>query len=160
MNTHLKRATFIGIGAIIAFGVIFFAIRFIFNGGEDSWICVDNKWIKHGHPNYQKPDDPCGKKTPLPKTKDECLQIGGVWKKQGPEPFETCNIKAADRGSICTDNSQCEGWCQANITRDQVRQGMMGKLNTKGRGSCSVWRVELGCFGMIKEGKVNVICID
>lgn len=160
MNAHLKRKTFIGIGALIAFIVFLFAFRLFFNGGDDSWICVGNKWIKHGYPNYPKPDDPCGKKIPLPKTKDECLQIGGVWKKQGPEPFETCNVKAADRGTICTDNSECEGWCQADVTKDQLRRGMMGKLNIKGRGRCSVWRVELGCFGMLKQGKVSVICID
>jgi len=147
-------------GGLLALVSLVLIFRFIYGGNEDSWICQDNKWITHGKPSYPKPGDPCGKKSPLPKNKEDCLRVGGVWRKMGPDPFETCNIKAADRGSVCTDNSQCEGWCQANITRDQVRQGMMGKLNTKGRGSCSVWRVELGCFGMIKEGRVNVICID
>ena len=149
--------------------IIFFIIAGIFllgaslvllRGNEDSWICQDHQWIKHGHPSYPQPENPCGKKAPLPRTKEACFKIGGVWKKQGPESFETCNIKAADRGSICTDNSECEGWCQSNITRDQLREGMMGKLNIKGRGQCSVWRVEFGCFGMLKQGKVSVICVD
>jgi len=160
MNAHLIRKAFIGIGVFITLAVLLFVIRFIFGGGMDSWICVDNKWIKRGYPNYPKPDDPCGKKIPLPTTKDECLQTGGVWKKQGPEPFETCNIKAADRGTICTDNNECEGWCQADITKDQLRQGMTGKLNLRGRGQCSVRRVELGCFGMLEKGTIKVICID
>lgn len=97
----------------------------------------------------------------MPRTQDECLKIGGVWRKQGPEPFETCNVKAADRGNVCHDNSECQGWCQVDLTRDELSQGMRGKISsTKKRGVCSVWTVELGCFGMMKEGKAQVICID
>jgi hypothetical protein len=160
MTIHLKKITLFLIVGIISLGFILVFIRFFLGGNEDSWICQNNKWIKHGNPSYTKPDDPCGKKKSLPKTKETCLQEGGVWKKQGPDPFETCNIKAMDRGSICTDNNDCEGWCQADITKNQLRQGMMGKLQIHGRGYCSVWRVELGCFGMLKAGKVSVICID
>ncbi|MFH0773664.1 MAG: hypothetical protein V1922_05130 [bacterium] len=160
MCNHLKKFVFLYVGVLMALVFFVFTLRFIFGGNEDSWICQNNKWIKHGNPSYAKPTDPCGKKQPIPKTKEECIKFEGVWKKQGPEPVETCNIKAADRGSICTDNSECEGWCQANITRDQVREGMMGKLNIKGRGQCSVWRVELGCFGMLEKGKIKVLCID
>jgi len=140
---------------IFLVGIVLILLR----GQEDLWICQNNKWIMHGKPSYPKPADPCGKKYPLPKTKDECIQKGGIWKKLGPDPVETCNIKAADRGSICTDNSECEGWCQANMTREQLREGMRGKTR-KGKGMCSVWRVELGCFGNLKEGKISVICID
>ena len=145
--------------------IIFVAIFIIcillvlLRGREDLWICQNNKWITHGKPSYSKPTDPCGKKPPLPKTKDECIKNGGTWKKLGPDPVETCNIKAADRGSICTDSSECEGWCQANATREQLRAGMSGKT-WRGKGQCSVWRVELGCFGILKEGRVSVICID
>lgn len=124
------------------------------------WTCENNKWIAQGKPTYQKPEDPCGKKGALPKAKDECISIGGIWKKMGPDPFETCNVKALDRGTICTDNSECEGWCQAGLTHDQLSQGMKGKLYLKGRGQCSVWRVELGCFGMLEKGTIKVICID
>lgn len=64
-----------------------------------------------------------------------------------------------DRGNICTDNSECEGWCQADLSREDLQKGMSGKT-FKGKGQCSVWRVELGCFGMLKQGKISVICID
>jgi len=29
--------------------------------GEDSWICKDEKWIKHGFPSSEKPAEPCEK---------------------------------------------------------------------------------------------------
>ena len=136
-------------------------IRFVIGGPEDSWICdKTGQWIKHGNPSYPKPEVSCAK-TSLPKTKQDCLKTGGVWKKQGPEPFETCNIKAKDRGNICYDSNECEGTCQVDLTRDELTKGMQGKTSiNKKYGQCSVWVVELGCQGIIKNGKVQVICID
>jgi len=86
---------------------------------------------------------------------------GGVWEKLGPDPFETCNRKAIDRGALCRDSSECEGMCQVSLTREELQNGMKNKLfKTVKYGQCSVWRVELGCQGHMKDGKVNVICID
>ncbi len=160
MRLYLRRIAFIVFGVLIALVLPFFIFRPFLYRNNDIWVCKKNKWVASGSPSYPKPEDPCGKKYPLPKNKDECLKANGVWKRMGPDPVETCNIKAADRGSVCTDNDECEGWCQANLTRDQVREGMTGKLNVKGKGTCSVWRVELGCFGILKKGSMSVICID
>ena len=144
----------------IIVGIIFF-LRFVVGGPEDSWICDNGQWITHGKPSYSKPEDPCGKKIKLPKNKEDCLKAGGSWKKLGPDPFETCNIKATDRGNICHDSSECQGMCQVDLTKEELSQGMRGKLfSDKKRGQCSVWVVELGCRGIMKEGKAQVICID
>jgi hypothetical protein len=35
-------------------------IRFVIGGSEDTWICVDNEWIKHGVPSAPMPTEPCG----------------------------------------------------------------------------------------------------
>ena len=145
---------------IIIFGIIFF-LRFVVGGPEDSWICSKGQWIAHGKPSYPKPENPCGQKITLPKTKEVCLKLGGIWKKIGIDPFETCNLKAKDRGNICHDNSECQGMCQVILTKEELSQGMRGKnFSDKKYGQCSVWVVELGCFGMMKDGKAQVICID
>lgn len=39
--------------------------RFLFGGNEDTWICVNNQWIKHGNPKTPIPQTGCGE------TKDE-----------------------------------------------------------------------------------------
>jgi hypothetical protein len=26
---------------------------------EDTWICQDGKWVKHGNPSAEKPTEPC-----------------------------------------------------------------------------------------------------
>ena len=146
--------------AIVLFFTLLF-IRFIFGGPEDNWICDKGVWITHGKPSYPKPEDPCGKKISLPKTKEDCLKINGSWRKLGPDPFETCNLKVTDRGNICHDSSECQGMCQVDLTKEELRQGMSGKLfSNKKHGTCSVWVVELGCRGIMKEGKAQVICID
>lgn len=34
--------------------------RLMFGGGEDTWICVDNEWVKHGNPSAPTPQTGCG----------------------------------------------------------------------------------------------------
>jgi len=143
----------------VCFSSFLFVLFSVFKINEDYWICKSGKWVKHGKPSYPQPIVSCAGKAKLPRTKDECLKQGGVWKKLGPDPFETCNFKAKDRGNICYDSSECEGSCQANLTREELREGMKGRSWTR-NGQCSVWIVELGCQGIVREGKASVMCID
>ncbi|MBU1110402.1 hypothetical protein KKB83_02205 [Patescibacteria group bacterium] len=53
-----KRIIRIGIFIIITMGVLF-VLRFVVGGPEDSWICVDEQWVKHGFPSYPKPETGC-----------------------------------------------------------------------------------------------------
>ncbi len=145
--------------ALVALAFSFF--KFIGSQSEGFWVCDKNgRWVKQGSPTYPQPIVSCSK-TPLSTSKENCLKIGGVWKKQGIEPVETYNRKTVDRGNLCRDSRECEGYCQVDLTRDQLRQGMQGKLNiNKKFGQCSVWTVELGCQARMEKGKVQVICID
>ena len=43
---------------IIVVVAVFFGIRFF--SGEDTWICDNGQWIKHGNPDAAKPNEPCG----------------------------------------------------------------------------------------------------
>jgi hypothetical protein len=157
MNRSIKTTVLL---VSIVLGGIFF-LRFVVGGSEDSWICDNNHWIKHGKPAYPMPENPCGQKIVLPKTAGECEKIGGVWARQGPEPFESCNIKALDKGNICHDSSDCQGMCQVDLSSDELSAGMRGNLRSdKKYGQCSVWVVELGCMGIMKDGVAQVICID
>lgn len=36
-------------------------LRMVVGGGEDTWICVEGEWVKHGVPSAPKPETPCGK---------------------------------------------------------------------------------------------------
>jgi len=37
-----------------------FAVRFLLGGDEDTWICKNNQWVKHGSPNTPVPTEDCG----------------------------------------------------------------------------------------------------
>lgn len=34
-------------------------VRFLLGGSEDTWICEDGKWVKHGAPSAEMPTEPC-----------------------------------------------------------------------------------------------------
>lgn len=36
-----------------------FIVRFLFGGNEDTWICADNQWVKHGNPKVPMPQTGC-----------------------------------------------------------------------------------------------------
>ncbi len=48
------------VGLALIIGAWLF-LRFTFGGPEDSWICRDGQWIKHGNPSSQAPLGGCGK---------------------------------------------------------------------------------------------------
>jgi spore germination protein GerM len=40
--------------------IILAGILVVIRGSEDTWICVDGQWVKHGNPSGPKPDKLCG----------------------------------------------------------------------------------------------------
>lgn len=45
---------------IIAVIVVLMIVWLFIRGPEDTWLCVDGEWVKHGVPSAPKPDEPCG----------------------------------------------------------------------------------------------------
>ena len=150
----------LAMGILIIIGVFIYLV--ISGQGEGYWVCDKNGvWVKHGHLSYPSPAMACTNPKQLATNQADCLAAGGVWAKQGPDPVETCNRKAPDRGNLCRDNNECEGMCQVDLTDEELSQGMKGKIDiNKKYGQCSVWVTELGCYGMMEKGKVGVICVD
>ena len=35
-------------------------VRFVIGGDEDTWLCVDGEWVKHGSPSAPMPTSGCG----------------------------------------------------------------------------------------------------
>ena len=95
----------------------------------------------------------------VPKDKAGCEKIGGIWKKMGPRPIEECNIQTKDAGKICSGSHECEGVCLAELTSEQVRQGMKGKM-FKTEGKCSNFIKVMGCRAYVYQGWAQVVCAD
>ena len=51
-----NKKIFIIIFAVLA---LWFFIRFVIGGPEDTWICRDGQWVKHGAPSASEPTEPC-----------------------------------------------------------------------------------------------------
>lgn len=41
----------------IAFLAVF--VRFVLGGPEDTWICYNGEWVKHGNPTMPTPTEAC-----------------------------------------------------------------------------------------------------
>lgn len=46
--------------ALIVLALAVFFLRFILGSPEDTWLCQNNEWIKHGNPSAPKPAEGCG----------------------------------------------------------------------------------------------------
>jgi hypothetical protein len=44
---------------VILIVAILLIVVFIIRGSEDTWICDNGEWVKHGVPNASKPTEPC-----------------------------------------------------------------------------------------------------
>lgn len=43
--------------SLLVIGII--SARFLFGGNEDTWICENGGWVKHGNPSSSKPTEGC-----------------------------------------------------------------------------------------------------
>lgn len=72
----MKRMFVYFLIAIVALFVIALCFRFIFGGNEDTWICENGVWIKHGNPKVQMPTKECKSN----EQKDACNNIDKTMK--------------------------------------------------------------------------------
>lgn len=53
-----NKVLFSGLLAVVALACLVLAIRFI-GGDEDTWLCQDGQWVRHGNPSAPIPAEPC-----------------------------------------------------------------------------------------------------
>lgn len=54
---------------------LWLVLRFVIGGPEDTWICVDNEWVKHGAPGAPMPTESCGENNKI-ESFQECVEAG------------------------------------------------------------------------------------
>lgn len=85
----MKKVLIIVAIAIFVSVAVLGVLRLLVGGGEDTWICVDGQWVKHGVPSAPKPEDGCGEEKIIGGDKDEhgCIGSAGyTW----CEPKQKC----------------------------------------------------------------------
>lgn len=78
-----------------------------------------------------------------------CKVSGGHWGQLSLDPQKYCNPATLDAGKECTDESQCDGYCEAK------RNAVIG---SKDIGMCSEYELESGCTTAIVNGTVFSWC--
>ena len=97
----------------------------------------------------------------IPSDKESCESLGGRWEKIGLSQEESCNLPTSDAGKICSDSSECQGSCIAELSKEDLDKvsGQNDFVYTKGK--CSRWKITAGCNAFVKDGKVeNILCVD
>jgi hypothetical protein len=90
-----------------------------------------------------------------------CESQGGRFGYIGLYPVEECNLPTSDGGRECTDDSQCESTCLADLTEDQYDKLRNNEVLTGVKGTCSGYRRVVGCRPVIENGIVeSEICVD
>ncbi|MFA5134417.1 MAG: hypothetical protein WC505_01360 [Patescibacteria group bacterium] len=59
----MKKSIYITIAVVIAVIAIAGILRFVVGGDEDTWICENGAWVKHGNPDAAKPTTSCSGST-------------------------------------------------------------------------------------------------
>ena len=54
----MNKTILIILAIVVVIGLVILGVRFF--SGEDSWICDDGQWVKHGNPSAAKPTEGCG----------------------------------------------------------------------------------------------------
>lgn len=59
----MKRTVTIAFAALLVAMAVVVGVRFL-GGDEDTWICSNGQWVKHGNPSSPKPTAPCPGQAP------------------------------------------------------------------------------------------------
>lgn len=55
----MKKAIFYLLFSLLFLFALLGILRIVVGGGEDTWICVEGEWVRHGVPSSPKPEGPC-----------------------------------------------------------------------------------------------------
>ncbi|RLE38981.1 hypothetical protein DRJ17_02185 [Candidatus Woesearchaeota archaeon] len=94
--------------------------------------------------------------------KESCEALGGRWERISPRLEEYCNLPTTDAGKECSDSSECESFCIAellNLTKEDRLKLAQGTFETKGR--CHEWKIIVGCYSDVRNGIAQpAVCVD
>jgi len=118
----MKKIILFIILVLAALAVFLFPNKFT---GEDSWICKNGQWIKHGHPSAAMPEEPCG---------GVVVNCGSYMPNECPEecvvcpPCMECSSISCQTESFCGNLGIDRTWYE-NI-KHQMEMSEMIKLNS------------------------------
>ena len=88
--------------------------------------------------------------------RESCQAEGGYF----VEELEICQLPTSDAGKACEDSSKCEGFCEADLSAEEISKIASGSQVEKS-GVCGQWKNFFsGCFYTVENGAVERVCAD
>ena len=85
-----------------------------------------------------------------------CEKAGGNY----IEELTVCQLPMSDAGRVCKSKPQCEGFCEADLSSEEISKIAKGEQVEK-TGTCGRWKDFFsGCFYVVENGKVERLCAD
>ncbi|MBL7206156.1 MAG: hypothetical protein ISS36_00985 [Candidatus Aenigmarchaeota archaeon] len=89
-----------------------------------------------------------------------CEAKGGRWGRIGLDATPSCNYPASDAGKECSDSSECQGRCVADLSDEDYDKAQEGEIIYT-NGNCTSKRTVVGCNAFVEDGMVyGILCID
>lgn len=97
----------------------------------------------------------------LPETKKDCDGRGGKWGRIGLSQKDICNPPTSDAGKRCSNKSDCEGSCIAQLSVEDEEKLKASKEVLILDGICTPYIFNVGCQPFVSNGKIEgITCVD
>lgn len=97
----------------------------------------------------------------LPETKKDCDGRGGKWGIIGGSQKYICNLPTSDAGKRCSNKSDCEGSCIAELSTEDEAKLKVSKEVLTLDGICTPYIFNVGCHPFVSNGKIDgITCVD
>ena len=92
---------------------------------------------------------------PTPESKEECIKVGGQWRRPGPWPREVCMMMHTDANKFCMAGFECSsGNCIAPLKN-------LSHPESFATGTCQKYRILFGCIQEVHFGLTSsAVCLD
>jgi hypothetical protein len=98
---------------------------------------------------------------PYPADRESCEAAGGHWGPIGLSPAEVCTMFTTDAGKECSDSSECQSACVADLSAEEYQTLVKNHRPIYTTGRCAASTLSVGCFAYVKNGVVNdILCVD
>lgn len=85
----MKKTTIVILIVLVVAAAALLTVRFFFGGDEDTWLCQDGQWVKHGNPSAPAPTTGCGNATTNITSFEDCQKAGYPILESYPEQCKT-----------------------------------------------------------------------
>lgn len=137
---------------IFLVGSLLGVLRLVVGGGEDSWICVQGKWVKHGVPSGPPPETGCGEESPQELSLEKSKQIAQDFVQNAPSyKFDGFGLKFESSQTL-----RCPSCWQFNFAFQSRQAGYGDRTGQVLAQVITPHEIKV----VVEEGRVTHVVID